>query len=217
MEASVLDPEASACVVRWPLESGLGAEGWHVGSTLGCVRTSGVPARPRSTPTALAAPRFTSTCVPRGHVFGRWVFSATRPGSLRSHRRDKGRGGPVPARPRARPPARWGLPVYRGQGEGDRRFSLLCFTCAGNMFEGRWGPGARTRTSLGRMKGERAKPLRDGAGWRVEGDAARADALQPRDSCREPHEESAWGLCPRGSSGMVRGFELYHRELQESF
>ena len=60
-EASVLDPEASACVVRWPLEIGLGAEGWHVGSTLGCVRTSGVTARPGPTPTALAAPRCTST------------------------------------------------------------------------------------------------------------------------------------------------------------
>lgn len=57
VEASVLDPEASACVVRWPLESGLGAEGWHVGSTLGCVRTTSyLTARPRPTPTALAAP-----------------------------------------------------------------------------------------------------------------------------------------------------------------
>lgn len=182
-----------------------------MGSTLGCVRTSGVTARPRPTPTALAAQRFTSTCAPRGHAVGRCVSSAARPGSLRSHRRDKGQGGPAPARPPA-----GGYPSIAGREKDivDSAFcaSLVLGTCS--KAAGAQEPGARA--SLGRMKGERAKPLRGGAGRGVGGDAASADGLQPRDSCREPHEESAWGLCPRRSSGLARGFELYHQELQES-
>lgn len=211
----MLDHEASACVVRWPLESGLGAEGWHVGSTLGCVRTSGVTARPGPTPTALAAPRFTSTCAPRGHAVGRCVFSirSTRlPAELRRRQRT---GGPGP-RPPASTPARWGLPVYRGEGEGHRRFSLLCFTCAGNMLEGRWGPGAGIPDQPGADEGREGKAAAGRGGVGSGGDAASADGLQPRDSCREPHEESVWGLCTGGSSGMAGGFELYHQELQES-
>lgn len=156
----MLDPEASACVVRCPLESGLGAEGWHVGSTLGCVRTSGVIARPRSTPTALAAPRFTSTCVPRGHVFGRWVFSAARPGSLQSHRRDKGRGGPVPpVRTPARPLGSTGL-----SRAGRRTSSIqpsvlhLCWEHVRRPL----GPRSRDRDQPGEDEGREGKAS---AGW----------------------------------------------------
>ena len=137
------------------------------------------------------------------------VYSApARPGSLWSYGGDKGQGGRVPAR--------CGLPVYRGEGKGHRRFSLLCFTCAGNMLEGRWGPGAGIPDQSGEDEGREGKAAAGRGGVGSGGDAPSADGLQPRDSCREPHEESAWGLCTGGSSGMARGLELYDQELQES-
>lgn len=66
------------------------------------------------------------------------------------------------------------------------------------------------------MKGEGKASAGVGQGERVEGDAARADALQPRDSCREHEERARGGSVPEGS-GMVRALNFTRLSLSKEY
>ena len=188
-----------------------------MGSTLCCVcecpgpQTGRVTAHLHPTSTSLAAPRFPLTCAPPGQAVGRCVFSAAQPGPLRRHRRDKGRGGLVPARS--------GLPVYGGEGGGGRlRSSAVRFTSARNLPKGCWCPGARSpdqpgegegrgQSCCGRRKQQVRKVcnLATPAGKQHEGGAWE---LLPR----TPTERGAFNFTPRATGAAERFQERFSLE-----